>query len=85
MASGKRPLSDGDIPDWVIGSDFNRPDPMTPLFDAYWAVLGMGKHSDRDHNNIADQADEELDDPRRFAGGDGSVYERVDPDDFEED
>lgn len=42
MASGKRSLSDGDIPDWVIGSDFNRPDPMTPLFDSLWHVHCMG-------------------------------------------
>lgn len=78
-------MAPGDIPDWLAGpADFATPDPFTPLFDSLYAVMCMGKHSDLDHNLVADHAEEELDTPRRFAGGDGSVYLRADPDEVEE-
>ena len=71
---------------WLDGpSDFDRSDQFSPLFDSLWAVHGMGRHSDRDHDGVADAAEEELHDERRFTGSDGSVYLRADPDEFEAD
>lgn len=78
-------MNAGDIPDWLTGpADFSTPDPFTPLFDSLWSVMCMsGKHSDKDHNHLADAAEEELEQPDRFAGGDGSVYRRASPDEFD--
>lgn len=79
-------MNAGDIPDWLDGpADFDRPDPMTPLFDSLFAVMCMsGKHRDLDHDGIADHAEEELEDPQRFAGGDGSVYRRMSAEEFDQ-
>lgn len=76
------------IPQWLLGpsdDEFDRADPMTPLFDSLRAFYMPGRHSDKDHDGVADTAEDELDDPQRFAGGDGSVYRRMTPDEFEAD